>query len=148
MRGLKPLLFPMVVAVCLAAAVTAGAVWASGTGRSAAFAPAAASCSSVPLPPPDQEVNTILDKENGLLTYSFYDSARGVDTSATIDYRSALCLGVPQLTKLINHSVATDAEAQAQTCASIREHVAANVGTVRGVRINLDAAKQYISEWC
>lgn len=141
-------LFPVIVAVCVAGAVAVGAVWASGTGRSAAVARAAASCSSVPLPPADQEVNTILDKENGLLTYSFYDRARGADASATIDYKSALCLGVPQLTRLISHAVATDAEAQTQTCASIRERVAANVDTVRGVRINLEAAKQYISEWC
>lgn len=148
MRFVKSFLFPLIAVACVVAAAAAGAVWASGTGRSAALAPAAASCSSAPLPPADQEINTILDKEHGLLTYSFYDSTRGVDTSATIDYKSASCLAMPQFKTLLDHVLATDAQAQAQTCTSIREQVAANVDTVRGVHINLDAAKQYISEWC
>lgn len=146
MRRFKPLLFPMIVAASIAAAIAAGAVWASGTGRPTASAPLAATCSSVPLPPADQPVDTNLDKMNGLLTYSLHGG--GSSRSVTIEYKNPECLGVPALAKLISHVLATDAEAQAQTCASFREQVAANVATVRGIRVNLDAAKQYISEWC
>ena len=149
MKFLKSFLSPLLVVACaVVVAAAAGAVRAFDTGRSAARAPAAASCSSVPLPPADQEVNTILDKEHGLLTYSFYNDAAGADTSATIDYKSALCLRIPRFGRLVNHVLATDAVAQAQTCASIREQVAAKTDTVRGVHIDLDAAKKYISEWC
>jgi hypothetical protein len=148
MRFVKSFLFPMTAVACVVAAIAAGAVWASGSGHSAALGPTAVSCSSAPLPRANQEVNTILDKEHGLLTYSFYDSARGEDTSATIDYKAAPCLSVSRFKGLIDHVVATDAQAQAQTCVSIREQVAANVSTVEGKHFNLDAAKRYISEWC
>jgi hypothetical protein len=149
MSALKSWLFPAVVVVAVAAAAAAGGVWASGTGSSGAQGRAAVtSCSSAPIPPANAEVNTVLDKEHWTLSYSFYDAAKAANTGATIGYKDALCLGAPALKRLIEHVLATDAEAQAQTCASIREHVAANLDTIRGVKINLDAARQYISEWC
>jgi hypothetical protein len=148
MSRLKIIAFPIALLVSVAAAVGAGAVWASVNSGSTSLVPQATSCSAAPLPPADSEVNTILDKEHGLLTYSFYDASLGADRTATIDYKSAACNGVAQLARLIAHVRSTDAEAQAQNCASTRKLIAENVTTWRGQPINLDAARKYVSTWC
>jgi hypothetical protein len=148
MSRLKILAFPIAVVASVLAAVGAGAVWASGNDGSASLVPQAISCSAAPVPPADAELNTILDKEHGLLTYSFYDASLGADRTATIDYKSAACNGVAQLARMIAHVRDTDAEAQAQNCAATRKLIADNVTTLRGRPINLDAARKYVSTWC
>jgi len=48
----------------------------------------AVSCTSVTKPPPDTEVDTLLDAEGGFLVLSFTDPATGENLSFTVAYRT------------------------------------------------------------
>jgi hypothetical protein len=49
---------------------------------------------------------------------------------------------------VISHALETDKKSQIQICQSFREIVQNNITEIRGQKVNLSAAKQYITEWC
>jgi hypothetical protein len=131
------------------APVGAGVVWGAG-GHSSAESPVplAQNCGSVTLPKLAAEVNTVLDKERGLLTISSWSGLADGDSTVTVRYDDPACLAVPGLARVIQHVVETDAQTQADSCASMRELVASNATVVRGVRVNPDAGREYLADWC
>lgn len=134
------------VAVAGAAAVAAWAAGAGSTGR-ASFEPPS-DCVEATLPPLGGEVDTLLDKEHGVLTVSAYDPALQADRRVTIRFRDPACLARPDLRRVIEDAVRTDAQAQAQVCASLRAALARGAAEIRGRRIDRDAGQRYVGEWC
>jgi hypothetical protein len=148
MTSRKPRILPL-LAVLAVVSFAAGAVWASSGGPSAASpVPAALNCASLTLPQLSGEVNTVLDKERGLLTISFIDEQTAINHSVTIAYRDPSCLAEPNLRRVIAHAVDTDAAAQVQICASMRDLVTRNATVVRGVRVDPAAGRKYLADWC
>lgn len=77
-------------------------------------APATTPCTRVAAPPPDTAVDTVLDRERGVLTYTFLDPANGVDRAFSIDYEhDATCRHNPRLAKLIDHTLEAAADGAA-----------------------------------
>lgn len=109
--------------------------------------PGLADCSTLSVPQ-DTEVNTILDKQNGLLTVSFLDPSTGEDQTSTFQYRNQSCRENASVNATINHVLETDAVGQAQICESMRQGIRDNETTVRGIQVNLAAARRYVQEWC
>ncbi len=109
--------------------------------------PAAANCGSLSVPELTGEVNTLLDKERGLLTLFFSDGS-GSERAITVRYREPACLENQALRRVIDHARDVDARAQAQICAAMRTAVERNVTQVRGRRVNNDAGRRYLAEWC
>lgn len=131
------------------ATVGAGAVWgAVGHSSTESQVPTAENCGSVTLPDLTAEVNTVLDKERGLLTISSRSGLADGDTTVTVRYDDPACLAVPSLARVIRHVAETDAQIQADTCASMRELVTSNATVVRGVRVDPDAGRKYLADWC
>lgn len=110
-RCLTPLL---AAALALAASGTACAE-PRGVPRNSASAgePASTAAGLMPceyigpgVPPPDVEVNTVLDREGGRLTISYLDVATGQDRSFTIAYDADPdCRANPRLNQLIQHAL-------------------------------------------
>jgi hypothetical protein len=136
--------------VALLAAAFAAAVWASQGESSATPSPLgpAADCASLALPSVDGEVNTVLDKEHGVMQLSFYDKSADTERHVTIDYKSAACLRQPDLKRMVDHVLAAGAGAQAQACASMRAALNAGTTRVRGRQVDPAAGRRYLAESC
>lgn len=106
-----------------------------------------ADCNQVDIPS-DREVNTLLDKEQKLLTLSYLDDQSSEDVVVTIGYEDQACLANESVRTKINHALDTDAVTQAQMCESMREGIRNNERVVRGIEVNLEAARRYVAEWC
>ena len=76
----------------------------------AAPQPTVVNCASMTAPELTGEVNTLLDKERGLLTL-FYSDGSGSERAITVRYREAACLEIPALRRVIDHARDVDAHA-------------------------------------
>ena len=134
-------LVPVVAAVLLTttmAIVTADAGPHQSSLRSTA-------CESAPLPPSNVAVNTVLDAQNGVLEYSFLDPASGKNFVARIDYR--VCRR-PELQPLMSHVLAVEAKLRRDTCASVRQTLAAGATHHRGQEIDREAGARLLATEC
>lgn len=102
-------------------------------------------CSKVVIPK-NTEINTHLNKEKGLITVSWLDENTAVDKKVTMLYNDPNCSISAK--SVISHALVTDKNSQIQICQSFREIVQNNITEIRGQKVNLFAAKQYITEWC
>lgn len=137
-----------VVGAALAALVTGVVVTAARSNEAPPPAAVPAACSARGFPALDGEVNTSLDVERSLLTVSAFDAQRGADETFTIRFDDPTCLAVPQLARVIGHALATERQARAGTCASVRELVRSGATQARGRPVDLAAARRYVTEWC
>jgi len=63
-------------------------------------------CQDVELPPPDTETNTSVDREHGILSFSWYDPKLGRDRVYYVDYRNdPTCNDNRALARLIRDAV-------------------------------------------
>lgn len=108
----------------------------------------AADCATVPLPPPGEEVNTVLDVEHRVLQYSFLNPSSGEDTTVTISYADPTCTAAPELRQLIAHVLSNEAKVRADTCATVREILASGVTQIRGRTIDRVAAARLLATEC
>lgn len=139
----------VVAALGAVLAVVTGVVVASArSGHASSPQAQVATCSGRAFPSLDGEVDTNLDVERSLLSVSAYNSELGRDETFTVRYDDPTCLAVPRLARVIGHALATERDARAGTCASVRELVRANATESRGRPVDLAAARRYLGAWC
>lgn len=106
-------------------------------------------CRGLDLPTFETEIDTLLDKENGLLYLSWFDSSIREDRNVTIAYQDAACAENPKVNEEIEHVLTADAENQEEECAATTRMVRTGAPRiVRGIPVNFEAAKVYLREWC
>lgn len=109
--------------------------------------PGQTDCANLEIPA-DREVNTWLDKENKLLTMSYFDDTTAADVHVTVDYEDPACRANRSVGRTITHALNTDRTTQVMICTSMRQGIANNETVVRGRPVDLDAARRYVDEWC
>lgn len=111
-----------------------------------------ANCSTTLLSHPglktDSEMNGVIDPEAGVLTVHYRDSVTGDDRSFDVALGDRSCSAVKGLGQFISTAESDWQEAEAGTCASLREILEDKVAVVRGQAINHDAVKVYLEKRC
>lgn len=104
-------------------------------------------CSTLAIPD-NTEVNTYLDKENGVLSVFWYDDSIGDDVHKTFKYKDNACKTNKKIAHTIDHVLEADAIQQKGICESMKQDIQYNVSEKHGQKRNLEGAKQYVKEWC
>jgi hypothetical protein len=102
-------------------------------------------CSRLSIPD-NVEVNTVLDKEKKLLTASWLNQDTGEDIQVIFDYTNNGCSASAK--HLISHALEVDLNVQKEMCASMKDAVVNNITEIRGKKVNIEAGKKYIAQWC
>lgn len=98
--------------------------------------------------PDNTEVNTYLDKENGVLSVFWFDESIGADVHKSFKYQDKACKTNKKVAHTIEHVLETDAIQQKGICESMKQDIQNNVTEKHEQKRNLEAAKRYVKKWC
>jgi hypothetical protein len=133
---------------CVAALVlSTSGVFALGGISDHSYEQSITECSNL-LIPDNTEVNTNLDKEHNLLHASWYDETQGKDVFVTIKYKDKTCSQNKNVKHKIQHILEADAIQQEKICNKMKEDINNNVKEINGKKVNIEAGKKYLTEWC
>lgn len=137
-------LIAVMAAGMLTLGITAAVAGASDDHR---VASSKADCRQLVIPN-DRELNTIFDRENGVIEVTWDDEASGGDVTKFIDARSKSCLSNPSVAQVIEHVRSEDAHQQKELCKSMKDMVDRNVTDVHGRPFFPEQGKRYLAKFC
>lgn len=110
-------------------------------------------CSAVELPPPGQEINTVLDYYSKKLQISYWDSRLRGDRVIYISYEEPACQERSEIKSIIDGALEVHAQTVTSMCRSMAEVVRQGKSIVtspQGLpqKVDLEAAKRFLERWC